>query len=107
MSSAEMRAQVLEAHERQRKRYGQLHIGWNSELSGSLLRRFARLDADTASMLHQTIEALGLSMRAYDRILKLARTIADLDGLEEIRSAHVAEAIQYRNLDRPQVEMFV
>ncbi|MFU1792356.1 YifB family Mg chelatase-like AAA ATPase [Paenibacillus azoreducens] len=107
LSSAEMRAQVLEAHERQRKRYGQLHIGWNSELSGSLLRRFARLDADTASMLHQTIEALGLSMRAYDRILKLARTIADLDGLEEIRSAHVAEAIQYRNLDRPQVEMFV
>ncbi|MWV43565.1 YifB family Mg chelatase-like AAA ATPase [Paenibacillus sp. HJL G12] len=106
-SSEDMRSQVLEAHEKQLKRYSQLqHICWNSELSGSALRRFAKLDADTSHMLHQTIEALGLSMRAYDRILKLARTIADLDGYEEIKSVHVAEAIQYRNLDRPQVETF-
>ncbi|MDR0270096.1 YifB family Mg chelatase-like AAA ATPase [Paenibacillus sp.] len=107
LSSADMRTQVLEAHKRQRKRYGNLHIGWNSELTGSALRRFAILDQDTANMLHRTIEALGLSMRAYDRILKLARTIADLDDHEEIRSAHVAEAIQYRNLDRPKIESFV
>lgn len=102
-----MRAQVLEAHARQLGRYTKLpHIGWNSELTGSALRRFAKLDPGTSDMLHQTIEALGLSMRAYDRILKLARTIADLDGHEEIKSIHVAEAIQYRNLDRPQVETF-
>ncbi len=107
LSSAEMRAQVLDAHARQMQRYSHLpQIGWNSELSGSALRRFARLDTGTADMLHQTIEALGLSMRAYDRILKLARTIADLDGQEPIQTNHVAEAIQYRNLDRPQLETF-
>lgn len=105
LSSVDMRAQVLDAHARQIRRYEFLpQVSWNSELSGSALRRFTKLDSRTADMLHQTIEALGLSMRAYDRILKLARTIADLDGQEEIQSVHVAEAIQYRNLDRPQVE---
>ncbi|WP_339321337.1 YifB family Mg chelatase-like AAA ATPase [Paenibacillus sp. FSL W8-0194] len=104
LSSADMRAQVLEAHERQVRRYRMLQMNWNSELSGTALRRFTKLDPDTADMLHRTIEALGLSMRAYDRILKLSRTIADLDGKENILSSHVAEAIQYRNLDRPQTE---
>ncbi|MEC0173249.1 YifB family Mg chelatase-like AAA ATPase [Paenibacillus favisporus] len=103
LSSAEMRSQVLEAHARQQQRYGSGYGGWNSELTGSALRRFARLDSASADMLHQTIETLGLSMRAYDRILKLARTIADLDGQENIAFNHVAEAIQYRNLDRPQI----
>jgi len=107
LSSEDMRAQVLEAHERQVKRYEKLPMNWNSELAGTALRRFTMLDSDTASMLHQTIEALGLSMRAYDRILKLSRTIADLDGKEDILSSHVAEAIQYRNLDRPQNETMV
>lgn len=104
LSSADMRAQVLEAHERQVRRYRMLQMNWNSELSGTALRRFTKLDPDTADMLHRTIDALGLSMRAYDRILKLSRTIADLDGKENILSSHVAEAIQYRNLDRPQTE---
>ncbi|GAF09668.1 Mg(2+) chelatase family protein [Paenibacillus pini JCM 16418] len=105
LSSAEMREQVDQAHARQVIRYKHLPFGWNSELSGSSLHHFTKLDSSTHDMLRQTIEVLGLSMRAYDRILKLARTIADLDGLENITSSHVAEAIQYRNLDRAQIMM--
>lgn len=103
ISSEIMAAQVMAARERQLKRYRSTTISWNSELSGRLLRRYAKLPADTEEMLQKTMEALGFSMRAYDRILKLARTIADVDGQEGICAAHVAEAIQYRNLDRQQV----
>ncbi|WP_211745958.1 YifB family Mg chelatase-like AAA ATPase [Paenibacillus sp. Marseille-Q4541] len=98
-SSAELQEQVLAAQKIQEERYKGLPISWNSELSGSLLRRTAILDKPAADMLHQTIDALGLSMRSYDRILKMARTIADLAGAEQMTTLHVAEAIQYRNLD--------
>ncbi|MBU5441749.1 YifB family Mg chelatase-like AAA ATPase [Paenibacillus sp. MSJ-34] len=100
LSSAEMRRKVLEAHEIQRDRYRGLPIDWNSELSGALLRKFVSIHRDANDMLKQTYNTLGLSMRAHDRILKLARTIADLEQSERIDIAHIAEAIQYRQLDR-------
>jgi magnesium chelatase family protein len=100
LSSAEMRRQVLAAQAIQNRRYSKLPFSWNSELSGKMLRKYAVLEQKAARLLDQTMDALGLSMRAYDRILKLSRTIADLNQSEEISASHVAEAIQYRNMDR-------
>jgi magnesium chelatase family protein len=100
LSSAEMRRQVLAAQAIQIHRYGKLPFSWNSELSGQMLRKYAVLEQSAAKLLNQTMDALGLSMRAYDRILKLSRTIADLNESEKIKASHVAEAIQYRNMDR-------
>ena len=100
LSSAEMRSHVAVAQRIQIQRYKNLSISWNSELSGAALRRYAKLGTEEAGMLHQILESLGLSMRAHDRIIKLSRTIADLDGAVDITSAHLAEAVQYRNLDR-------
>jgi magnesium chelatase family protein len=65
-----------------------------------LLTRFCKLEEDSHGLLETAIDRLGLSARAHNRILKIARTIADIEGLEQISSAHIAEAIQYRNLDR-------
>ncbi|UQZ32133.1 Fis family transcriptional regulator [Paenibacillus sp. PK3_47] len=100
LSSAEMRAEVLKAQAVQESRYKHLPISWNSELSGAALRKYAALGKEGSVLLHAILESLGLSMRAHDRIIKLARTIADLEGAAEISSAHLAEAVQYRNLDR-------
>ncbi|MGG1642688.1 YifB family Mg chelatase-like AAA ATPase [Paenibacillus sp. NRS-1782] len=100
LSSAEMRRQVLAAQAIQIDRYSKLPFSWNSELSGQMLRKYAVLELNAAELLDQTMDALGLSMRAYDRILKLSRTIADLSQSEKITVSHVAEAIQYRNMDR-------
>ncbi|KKO51296.1 YifB family Mg chelatase-like AAA ATPase [Paenibacillus sp. DMB20] len=96
LSSEEMRKDVDAAREIQLRRYHGTPFRWNSELYGSALRRYAPLDQEAGRILNSTLEALGLSMRAYDRILKLSRTIADLDGSGSITSAHIAEAIQYR-----------
>ncbi|OMD36963.1 YifB family Mg chelatase-like AAA ATPase [Paenibacillus odorifer] len=100
LSSAEMRAEVLAAQAIQAKRYKRLAISWNSELSGASLRKYASLNRESAQILYDILENLGLSMRAHDRIIKLSRTIADLEGAQDISSAHLAEAVQYRNLDR-------
>ncbi|WP_405114170.1 YifB family Mg chelatase-like AAA ATPase [Paenibacillus sp. FSL K6-1217] len=100
VSTAQMRAEVLRAQAVQAERYGRLPISWNSELSGAALRRYAALRPEEDMLLNNILESLGLSMRAHDRIIKLARTIADLEGTEEIGAAHLAEAVQYRNLDR-------
>lgn len=100
LSSQEMRERVRAAQALQMKRYKNLPFYWNSELFGSFLRKHAVLDKESRELLQTTIDTLGLSMRAYDRILKLARTIADLEASDGIQSRHVAEAIQYRQLDR-------
>lgn len=105
LTSQEMKDQVMAAHAMQLLRYKHYPFSWNSELSGSQLREQASLSSNTAEMLQHTLEALGLSMRAYDRIIKLSRTIADLEGKANIESYHVAEAIQYRNLDRQQINI--
>ncbi|MDG0871170.1 YifB family Mg chelatase-like AAA ATPase [Paenibacillus thiaminolyticus] len=100
LSSAEMRSLVLQVHQRQAQRYAGLKLRFNSELSGSLLRRHCAISPEAEQLLQQAYDQLGLSLRAHDRLLKLARTIADLEELDSIGAAHVAEAIQYRSLDR-------
>lgn len=102
LGSGAMREQVMAAERIQQERYHGSPITRNSELYGSLLRRFAPLNPDAAKLLQVSFDTLGLSMRAYDRIIKLSRTIADLAGETHIRAEHVAEAIQYRQLDRRQ-----
>ncbi|MBR3591083.1 MAG: magnesium chelatase, partial [Alistipes sp.] len=72
----------------------------NAEMTGAMLRKFAPLDKPSQMMLEQAMTALDLSARAYDRIIKVARTIADLEGKENIEPAHISEAIGYRTLDR-------
>ncbi|KAF4325646.1 hypothetical protein G195_000627 [Phytophthora kernoviae 00238/432] len=98
-SSAEMQARVIHAHHIQAARYANSSVRWNSQLSGTLLRRTIRLPEKADQLLQQTLQALNLSMRAHDRIIKMAQTIADLDHDGVILTAHVAEAIQYRQLD--------
>ena len=75
-------------------------INSNSEMSSRDIRKYCKLDPKSADILKKAMNTLGFSARAYDRILKVARTIADLDGAIDIKSNHIAEAIQYRSLDR-------
>lgn len=99
-SSADIRASVAQALERQSERYAGTTIRFNSELNGRMLREYCRLQPDGEKLLSASFEALGLSVRAHDRILKIARTIADLEGSVTIDKRHLAEALQYRCLDR-------
>lgn len=98
-SSAAVRARVEEAREIQRQRFAGAGIHCNAEMNGRLLRRYARLEDAGQRLLKQAFRQLHLSARAYDRILKVARTIADLDKSSNVTARHVAEAIQYRSLD--------
>jgi magnesium chelatase family protein len=100
LSSTEMRDRVRLAWERQLHRYAGTALLCNSELSGPYLRRYCRLEADSESLLRLSFEAYGLSARAHDRILKLARTIADLENSDAVLLSHLSEALQYRSLDR-------
>ena len=72
-------------------------------MSDKLIKVFCDIDEDSQKLIEMAIEKLGLSARAYTKVLKIARTIADIEGDEKIRSSHVAEAIQYRNLDRKMI----
>ncbi|WP_019638094.1 YifB family Mg chelatase-like AAA ATPase [Paenibacillus fonticola] len=100
LSSKEMRDAVLHARHIQQQRYAKLEICYNSELKGRTLRKYAGISREAEQLLETTFQSLGLSMRAYDRIIKLSRTIADLEGSGWITAGHIAEAIQYRQLDR-------
>lgn len=100
-SSQAIRERVLEARKFQNKRFANLtHVHSNGDMGSREIRKYCRLDDAGQNLLKNAIDKLGLSARAYDRILKVARTIADLDKIDSIRSDHVAEAIQYRSLDR-------
>jgi magnesium chelatase family protein len=93
-------ARIMEARRRQSARlvpFGQI---CNTQMTPRTLRRFCKLDAECEKQMESAITKLGLSARAYDRILRVSRTIADLEGSEKILAGHVAEAIQYRTLDR-------
>mgnify|MGYP002399253697 FL=1 len=95
-----MRSRVLAARDRQGHRYRQDGIHANAQLKPRLLKRYCGLDAQTQELLEHALTKLGLSARALGRIVRVARTIADLAGSDKIESLHVAEAIQYRSLDR-------
>jgi predicted ATPase with chaperone activity len=125
MSSERMREQVIRARQVQRERFSADSTGGKSDLDsaggGSLrssnhelrsstttnasmstrrLRRYCKLDEASEALLKQAMTELGLSARAHDKVLRIARTIADIEGIENIESHHIAEAVQYRRLDR-------
>lgn len=99
-SSEEIRKRVNKARKIQKQRYDGIGIYSNSELTPSLLEMFCKLDKSGKVILKNAFEKLGLSARAYSRILKVARTIADLDESHNIKEKHLLEAIQYRSLDK-------
>ena len=99
--SAEIRKRVIRAREIQAERFsGQKGIHCNAQMSERMIHQYAEPDEAGISMLRMAMERLSLSARAYNRILKVARTIADLEGCEHVESHHLAEAIGYRTLDR-------
>ncbi len=98
--STSIRERVQRAREVQSARFGGDGVYCNAHMGPRALKQFCRLSDDVRNFLSGAIDQLGLSARAFDRVVKLSRTIADLDGAEEIALAHVAEAIQYRGLDR-------
>src|SRR6185295_11433766 len=97
-SSEVVRHRVMAARELQRLRSPELAC--NARLPARQLRQHCRLDAAGRRLMEQAVTKLSLSARAHDRVLKVARTIADLDGCEAIATPHLAEAIQYRGMDR-------
>ena len=99
-TSEEIRKRVNSARKIQLERYQKYRIHSNAELSTKMIAEFCRLDRKGEELLQSAFRKLKLSARAYERILKVARTIADLDGKQNIEFQHVAEAIQYRSLDK-------
>lgn len=99
-SSAEVRGRVIKAREIQLSRFNGDGVYSNSAMSPKQIRTHCALDADCEALLEKAMLRQGLSARAHDRILKVSRTIADLDGSENVRPNHISEAINYRSLDR-------
>jgi magnesium chelatase family protein len=100
-SSKVVRERVIKAREVQTKRFKDLPgIYCNAQMTKKMLEQYCAIDQVSSGLLKTAMERLGLSARAYDRILKVARTIADLENSENIKPEYIAEAIQYRSLDR-------
>lgn len=99
-SSEIIKERVNNARKIQIERYKKENIYSNSSLTPKLISKYCKLDSDGKQILQAAFERMGLSARAYGRILKVARTIADLDNCENIQKTHIAEAIQYRSLDK-------
>ncbi|WP_272698810.1 YifB family Mg chelatase-like AAA ATPase [Desulfovibrio sp. Fe33] len=100
VDSATMRGHILSARRIQAERYEGRHFSLNAELDGAALEEFCALSEAEHRFLRQAVESLGLSARAYTRVLRISRTIADLAGDDTIRADHLAEAINYRSMDR-------
>lgn len=99
--SAEIRKRVVKARERQKERFlNHFNIFCNAQMSSRMVRQHCVIDEAGQQLLKNAMDRLGLSARAYDRILKVARTIADLDGCQHIGIEHLSEAINFRSLDR-------
>ena len=107
--SAAIRERIIKARNIQTERFSSLPLGegggrgrphCNAQMTERMLHQFAEPDAQSLDMLRMAMERLKLSARAYSRILKVARTIADLECSEKVQSQHIAEAVGYRNLDR-------
>jgi magnesium chelatase family protein len=99
-SSAAMREQVGRARAAQRRRFGPESHRLNGKMTTRQLRKHCALDVEGRKLLQTAMDELGLSARAHDRILRVARTIADLEGSADVQQGHVVEAIGYRSLDR-------
>ncbi len=99
-SSAQIFARVSNAREIQKKRFKESPISYNSQMSAPQMDQFCRLSREAMTILKSAMFNLKLSARAYDRILRVARTIADLENLEHILPQHISEAVQYRSFDR-------
>lgn len=100
-SSSNVRERVMKARQIQEQRFKDIDgVYCNAQMSSKQMRTFAQIDKPSSELLKNAMQRLNLSARAYDRIIKVARTIADLDDAEHIQSNHIAEAINYRNLDR-------
>ncbi|HET8839098.1 MAG TPA: YifB family Mg chelatase-like AAA ATPase [Flavobacteriaceae bacterium] len=100
-SSVEIRERVTKARETQTKRFADnKNIHYNAQMSGKQIQTYCKIDEASKQLLKTAMERLNLSARAYDRILKVSRTIADIEGSENITGSHISEAIQYRSLDR-------
>lgn len=99
-SSENIKKRVNMARKIQQERYKENAIYSNAELTPKLVNKYCKLDKESKKILQSAFERLGLSARAHGRILKVARTIADLEEKENIESNHIAEAIQYRSLDK-------
>ncbi len=98
--SAAVKKRVQGAREVQLNRYEESHIFANAQMESNDLKQFCKLSKEGAALLKTAMDKLGLSARAYDRILKVSRTIADLQASSDIEIDHISEAIQYRSLDR-------
>lgn len=99
--SEDVRQRVVRARRVQEKRFARSEaVHCNAQMGARLVRRHCPLGEEGTRLLKMATERLGLSARAYDRILKVARTVADLSGVADIRPEHLSEAIQYRSLDR-------
>jgi magnesium chelatase family protein len=100
-TSVEIRKRVTAARDIQTERFKDFEtVHYNAQMSTKQIRQFCKLDKASLELLKSAMERLNLSARAYDRILKVARTIADLEHSETINGSHISEAIQYRSLDR-------
>ena len=99
--SSSVRARVTRARQIQTERFADVPgIHSNSQMNSKMIQKYCELNDECTNLLKGAMEKLSLSARAHDRILKVARTIADLDNSQHIKEEHLAEAIQYRSLDR-------
>ena len=99
-TSAQVKERVAKAREIQNERFKGTKIHNNSAMNSALVKKYCKLSPECEKVLEQAFAKLNLTARAHDRILKVARTIADLDGSENIELSHLIEAINYRSLDR-------
>lgn len=99
-TSLQIKQRVIQAQDIQARRYKNLKVKFNSQLSAAQIEQYCKIDEQGQNILRQAFNSLNLSARAYNKILKVARTIADLDFAQNILPQHIAEAVQYRNLDR-------